>query len=109
MSYVIGASSDRAFYGGVQHIEDERRVDGNGRMKTVRRLPCAVTDATDEITMRAGGLQRQPSPVAGYRISFAQKSSHPNLQTLYRGVNIARSTAGAGLLPQYVPRLDRLA
>ena len=54
MDDVVGAAADRPFQPGVDRVEDQRRVDRDGRVQARGRLPGAVADARDELAVGPG-------------------------------------------------------
>ena len=73
------------------------------------RLPGLVAHAGDEFTHRAGGTQRDPSPVAGERVAIGREAGDLHLQALHRGIDVAHRAARRALLAHDVPGLERLA
>src|SRR5258705_4243044 len=57
MRHVVAAAAERAVHPGVDDVERQRRVDGNGGVQRGRRLPGAVAHARDELAAPARQVQ----------------------------------------------------
>src|SRR5437879_1412306 len=55
MRYVVSATAEAAFVPGVVEVEGERRMDANGWVQTLGRLPGAVTHTGHAFAIDAGG------------------------------------------------------
>ena len=84
MGYVIGAAANRAAVPGVDEIENERRVDADGRMQTFGRLPRAETDAGDELACRSCRMQRDGLAIASYDIARIDQTARLDLEAIKR-------------------------
>ncbi len=109
MGDVIGAAADTAPGPVVDNVEDERRVNADGRMETLGGLPGAIADAGDELAVGAGGMKGEFSAVHGDGVARIDHAADEDLQTLDGGIDEADGSAGRGFLAQDVPGLDRLA
>ncbi len=106
---VIGAAAERALVPRVDEVEHERRVDADRRMEAAWRLPRAIADARHELARRAGRLQRNRAAVAGEEMARFGHAGDLDLQPFDRRIDVADRAARAGLFPEHVPRLERLA
>src|SRR5208282_1848823 len=93
----------------VQHVDDQRSVHRNGRMKARWRLPCAIANAAHPFSARAGRMQRQAAAIASHDVSIARDAVHLHLQPFHRRIDVARRAPGARLLAEYVSWLGGLA
>ncbi len=78
-------------------------------MQAGRRLPGAKTHAGHPFALLAGGVQRQAAAVAGDYVAALHQALHLDLQSLHRGIDVARGAARAALFAQHVPGLGGLA
>jgi len=79
------------------------------RMQAAGRLPGAVAHAGDELALGAGRMQRQRAPTDGDDVTLPCCAAQQYLQALDRRVDVAGGAAGAGLLAEHRPRLQRRA
>ena len=105
---VVRAAGDRAAGPGVDQIEDQRHVHADGRVQRRRRLPGAIAHAGHGLAGRAGGVQGDAPAIAGDDVTHLDQPAGLDLQPLDRRVDVAGGAAGAGLLAEHVPGLDRL-
>ncbi|MCY1372322.1 hypothetical protein D9M69_595220 [compost metagenome] len=82
MGDVVLATAQRALHPGVEQVEHQGRVDRNGRLQAVSRLPGTKSHARDEFAYTPGGLQWHRNAVAGQQISLGRQAAELDLQTL---------------------------
>ena len=109
MGYVIDAAAERAPAPGVENVEDQRRVDRDGRMHRRRRLPGFVAHGADRDAIGRGLLQGNATAVAGDDVALRIGARELHLQPLGRRVGIARRSADRAGFAKHMPRLERLA
>ena len=106
----VGAASDGDAFAGVEEVEGERGVDGDGGVERGGEAAGAVADAGDGLSGLAGGMKRDGAAVAGDdegRIDG--EAGDFDLHAFERGVDAATGAAGAGLFGEDVPGFEGLA
>src|SRR5207247_1862184 len=103
---LIGASAQGTTVPTVHDVEDQRGVDADGRLQTLRRLPGAKANARHVLGFGAGGMQRHGAPIAGNDVTRVGQALDFDLQTLERGIDVAYGAAGKALFAQHVPRFE---
>ena len=106
MGDVVGAATTRHAGGGVDELEAQRPVDGDGRVQRARRLPGPVAHPADLDVGVVGRQQRDRVAVGGDDVAVPVGSDEPNLDALHRRVDVAGGAACGGLLAEHVPRFD---
>src|SRR4029079_3557483 len=61
--HMVRASGDRAVVPAIEEIEDQRRVYPNGGVERRGRLPGAVANTSDQLTVGPGGVERHSPTV----------------------------------------------
>ena len=107
---MILATAERTLHPGIDEVEHQRRVHGQGRMQAARRLPGAIADCADELADGARRPQRQRMAVAGDAVALGRQAGGVHLQALDRGIDVATRAAGtavtAGLFARSALALD---
>src|SRR5262245_5627120 len=70
MRHMIRAAPQRTLVPSVVKIKDQRRMDANRWLQTLRRLPSPITDSRNTFTVGARRMQRHAPAVAGQRKTF---------------------------------------
>jgi len=106
---MIGASGDGALIPGIDDVENQRRVNADGRMQAVRRLPGAVTEAGDEFAVAAGGVEGNGDTIDGDCVTGVDEALNFDLKALDGGIDAADGAPAAGLFAENIPGFDGLA
>ena len=93
---------------GVDHVEDQRHMDADGRMQAIRRLPGPVAHSRHPFPTVPAGCSGSTAAVARDDISRIGQAADFDFQPLQRRVDVADRAAAAGLFAQHMPRLDRV-
>ena len=109
MGDVIDAAAERSAAPGVENVEDERSVDGHGRMHRHRRLPRLVAHRRDRDALGRRPAQRHTAPVAGDDVAIGVGGGQLHLQPFGRTVGVTRGAADRAGLAEHMPGLQRLA
>ena len=109
MRDVVSAPAKGALHPGVEQVKHQRRMDRNGRMEARRRLPRAEADASHELPLHAGRMQRHLAAIAGDDVASIDQAAHLHLEALDRRIDVAGRSRRGRLLAQNMPRLDRQA
>ena len=77
---VISAATEGAAIPGIYEVEDQRSMDANCGMQTFGWLPGAIADASDELTIDAGGMEWEAMPTNGNGEAFAAHATGFDLE-----------------------------
>ena len=109
MRDVVGAAADAAAAPGVHNIQDQRRVDTDGRVQATRGLPGAITDTGHIFTVGAGRMKREGYTGDADDVPGVGQAASLHLQTFQAGVHAARGASGTLLFAEDVPGFQGLA
>ena len=109
MGDVVCAATDRPAVPGIVDVEDERRVDADGGMQRIGRLPGAISHAGNIFSGGSRGTQRQAPAVAGDGMALVVQPRDLDLQPFDRGIDITHRAAATRLLTQHMPGFERMA
>ena len=63
VAHMVGTAADGALIPGVDQVEDQRFIDGNGRVEAVGWLPGTIADAGDGLSFGSSRMQRDTAAV----------------------------------------------
>jgi len=109
MSDVVGASSNAAAIPGVHNVECQRRLNSNGRMKTLWGLPGAKPDPGHIFAFAPGRMQWNAAPIDSQDMARVDQAAHSHLEPLKGGIHVAHRPTSGPLLAENMPRFQGLA
>src|ERR1017187_6944415 len=106
---MVSTLANRAISPAIDKVEDERRVDGDGRVQGRRQAARTISCPCDGDPGFAVELKRHTAPIAGnYIARFLSYPCHLHLDPFKRRVHGAHRSTGNALFRKHVPRLERL-
>ncbi len=105
---MVGTAPQRTLGPRVDKVEDQRRMNRDGRMEAGGRLPGAIPDTRDGFTLDAGGMQRHPAAVAHHNVAPIDLTGDADLESFDRTVDITGGSPAARLFAQHMPGLQGL-
>jgi hypothetical protein len=106
---MVGAATHGPATPLVEEVNDQRGMDANGRMEAGWWLPGPIAHPGNKGSRFRGDLQRNPPAIAEQKVPLTDHPGHLNLQSLYRGVNVAYRSPAPWLFPQDMPGFQSLA
>ena len=94
---MIGTASDGSARPCIDDIEDERSVNSDGGMQAIRRLPCAIANSGDKLSVGARWMERDPSSIASDHVPRIDHAVHAQLNAFQCGIDVAHRATGAWL------------
>src|SRR4051794_39307883 len=105
---MISAATDGTGVPTIDNVEDERGVNADGGVQTLRRLPGAESNASDVFAMNTRGVKREGASVASDEMTGIDHAAHFNLEAVEGGIDVAHGAAGSALFAQDVPGFESL-
>ena len=106
MRDVIGAAAQAAFVPSVVEVEHQRRVDADGGLEAIRRLPRAIADASDGFAIGPGRMQRNAAAIHRKGKPISDETARLHLQAFERAVHVTNRAARRAFLAEDVPGFE---